>query len=49
MLARQLARRFGALDEQTNARLKSATLAQLETWADRILDAKTLQAVFDDH
>ena len=49
VLARQLARRFGPLDEQTNARLKSATLAQLETWADRILDAKTLQAVFDDH
>jgi len=49
VLARQLTKRFGPLDEQTTARLKTATLDQLDTWADRILDAPTLQAVFDGH
>ncbi len=49
LLVRQLSKRFGPLDEQTTARLKSATPDQLDTWADRILDAPTLQAVFDGH
>jgi hypothetical protein len=49
VLARQLTKRFGPLDEQTSARLKAATLDQLDIWADRILDAPTLQAVFDGH
>jgi hypothetical protein len=49
VLARLLSKRFGPLDEQTTARLKAATLEQLDTWADRILDAPTLQAVFDGH
>ena len=49
VLARQISKRFGPLDEQTTARLKSATLDQLDIWADRILDAPTLQAVFDGH
>ena len=48
-LARLLFKRFGPLDDQTTARLKTATLDQLDTWADRILDAPTLQAVFDGH
>ena len=47
VLARLLSKRFGPLDEQTTARLKAATLDQLDIWADRILDAPTLQAVFD--
>ncbi len=49
VLARLLSKRFGPLDEQTSARLKAATLGQLDIWADRILDAPTLQAVFDGH
>ena len=49
VLARLLSKRFGPLDEQTSARLKAATLDQLDIWADRILDAPTLQAVFDGH
>ena len=48
-LARLLSKRFGPLDEQTTARLKTATLDQLDIWADQILDAPTLQAVFDGH
>jgi len=47
VLARLLSKRFGPLDEQTTARLKAATLDQLDIWADRILDAPTLPAVFD--
>ena len=36
VLARQLTKRFGPLDDQTTARLKTATLDQLDVWADRI-------------
>ena len=36
VLARQLTKRFGPLNEQTNARIKAATLDQLDTWVDRI-------------
>ena len=49
VLARLLSKRFGPLDEQTNARLKAATLDQLDIWADRILDEPTLQDVLDGH
>ena len=49
VLARLLSKRFGPIDEQTSTRLKTATLDQLDIWADRILDAPTLQAVFDGH
>ena len=36
VLARLLSKRFGPLDDQTTARLKTATLDQLDVWADRI-------------
>ncbi len=49
VLQRQLTKRFSPLTEQTQQRLKSATLEQLELWADRILDAPTLSGVFDEH
>jgi predicted transposase/invertase (TIGR01784 family) len=49
MLRRQLTKRFGPLDESTQARLQHATQEQLEHWSDRILDAPTLSAVFDPH
>ncbi|MGF1546422.1 MAG: DUF4351 domain-containing protein [Thiotrichales bacterium] len=47
ILRRQLTRRFGPLPPTIQTRLALATLAQLETWADNILDAETLEAVFD--
>jgi hypothetical protein len=34
---------------QQAQRLQTATTEQLELWADRILDAPTLAAVFDGH
>ena len=44
-----LARRFGPLDEATRSRIRGASLEQLERWTDRILDAPTLTAVFEEH
>jgi len=49
ILRRQLGRRFGALPTWVEARLSQATTDQLEHWADRILDADSLDAVFKDH
>lgn len=49
VLERQLAKRFGPLSDETRARLKNATAEQLELWAERVLDAPTLAAVFDEH
>ena len=49
LLERQIARRFGPITPSTRLRLDSATAAQLEAWADRILDARTLAEVFADH
>ncbi len=46
MLTRQLTRRFGPLDTAVSERLRHATSAQLERWADNILDARTLDEVF---
>lgn len=47
LLARILRRRFGDLPEWVEIRLREATPAQLESWADHVLDAATLEAVFD--
>ena len=49
VLARQLGKRFGTLSDETRARLTQATADQLELWADRVLDAPSLAAVFDEH
>ena len=49
LLYRQLARRFGPLDRQTETRLKQASTEDLERWADNILDARTLEDVFIVH
>jgi hypothetical protein len=48
LLERQLAKRFGPLSEDTRARLRSARTQQLETWAERVLDAPSLAQVFGD-
>ncbi|WP_168734399.1 DUF4351 domain-containing protein [Pseudothauera nasutitermitis] len=46
VLTRQLTRRFGPLDAATAERLQQAAPADLEHWADNILDARTLEEVF---
>ncbi len=49
VLTRLLSRRFGPLDTRTTERLQRATTAELERWADNILDARTLDEVFAAH
>ena len=45
VLRRLLARRFGELPAWADARLGGASEAELETWADRVLDAARLEDV----
>ena len=47
MLRRQLIKRFSPLQDWAEQRLSQANTDQLEQWIDRILDAPTLEAVFD--
>ena len=49
LVTRQLTRRFGPLPEWATARLQAADASQLEQWADRVLDAPSLEAVFIGH
>ena len=46
ILLRQLRRRFGTLPETTLQRVLQASDDDLNMWADRILDALDLEAVF---
>ena len=46
MVQRQLQRRFGPLPEWVEERLQGAGEAQLERWAERLLEAPTLAEVF---
>ena len=46
LLLRQLTRRFGPPPETIRARLAKASTDELETWADRVLDAESLEQVF---
>ncbi|NEX15293.1 MAG: hypothetical protein C1943_01325 [Halochromatium sp.] len=48
MLERQFRKRFGPLDADTEARLRSASSAEIEHWAERIFDARQLADVFTD-
>ena len=47
-LLSQLQRRFGAVPNDTRKKISSADLPTLEEWSLRILDAKSLEGVFDD-
>ena len=47
VLERQLRRRFGPLSPAIAQRLHGASAADLETWAENVLDADTLDDVFD--
>ena len=46
MLKRLLRRRFGDLPEWIGQRLEQASPRELETWAERVLDAERLEDVF---
>lgn len=48
MLERLLRSKFGALTEQTRARLAQASVDELMRWAERLLAAATLDEVFGD-
>jgi predicted transposase YdaD len=48
LLKRQLDRRFGELPSWVAFRLRDATTEQIEQWGDRLLEADSLKAVFDD-
>jgi hypothetical protein len=45
ILVRQLTRRFGPLPKWAEARVNKAKSAQLEKWADAVLDASNLTEV----
>jgi hypothetical protein len=45
-LLRQLGRRFGSLPEDVVERVQQAGTHELEHWADRILDATSLEDMF---
>jgi hypothetical protein len=45
-LYRQLRRRFGEPPAWVETKLQEGTVPQLEQWADQLLDADTLEAVF---
>jgi Putative transposase, YhgA-like/Domain of unknown function (DUF4351) len=49
LLECQIVKRFGTISEEIRSRLKLATTDKLETWAERILDARTLAEVFIEH
>jgi len=49
MLAMLLSKRFGPLSDDTRARLQRAGAAQLQRWAERVLDADSLSDVLDEH
>ena len=46
LLQRMLTRRFAPLPEWVQTRLRSASSEELETWAERVLDATRLEDVF---
>jgi predicted transposase YdaD len=48
LLLRQLQKRFGELAESVRPRVQQASREQLETWAERILDAPSIDALFAD-
>ena len=48
ILNRLLERRFGHVLSTVQARVRSATVDELDAWLDAVLDAPTLEAVFED-
>ncbi len=48
ILNRLLERRFGHVPSVVRARIRSASVHELDAWLDAVLDAPTLEAVFED-
>ena len=48
LLSRLLEHRFGRLPSRVRKRLQSASVQDLDAWGDALLDAPTLEAVFED-
>jgi hypothetical protein len=48
LLERLLTRRFGTLPDWRREQLASASIDQLDQWADRVLDADSIQAVLGE-
>ena len=46
VLQRQLARRFGPLPTEVVAQIAAASVDEIELWCDRVLDAASLDDVF---
>jgi flagellar biosynthesis/type III secretory pathway protein FliH len=49
LVARLLTKHFGTLSAEIHARLGRVNSDQLERWGERLLDADSLDCVFDDH
>ena len=49
LLRRQLRRRFGLLPPEADERIGRASTRDLESWAENVLDAGTLDEVFDSN
>jgi hypothetical protein len=47
LLERQLMARFGAVPDHLAQRVRAASIADLERWADAVLFADTIDGVFD--
>jgi len=48
LLIRLLTNRFGPLPEDMHQRLEQATAEEIDVWADRVLEADSLDQVFDN-
>jgi hypothetical protein len=48
-LSKLLSRKFGELSPGVRARIEAASLEELDAWTDAVLDAPTLERVFDAH
>ncbi|MYF92501.1 MAG: DUF4351 domain-containing protein [Gemmatimonadetes bacterium] len=49
LLERQLRRKFGTLSSVVDARLSKASATDLEAWGDNVLDADSIDEVFNPH
>jgi hypothetical protein len=47
VLVRLLTRKFGAVPDEARVRIGAASMEQLDLWSERVLDAETLDEVFE--
>ena len=48
LLLRQVQRRFGPIPGDVEARIRTAPAADLEAWADAVLDARSLEELLEN-